>query len=282
MRPTAFEVSPVGGIKQGAGSSVASDNNIDIHIHAPLPGSKPVSDSDPRCKGWAAQGLCLGAFEKIGNVAAACPVSCANQTSSCYCRVFDVPPIGPPVGDQCPCADGTSGITIQGRCMCSRVVGYPADQPCPCGASPLAPTPFPTAVLPPTAYPTGAAPTPYPSASPTQTTPAPTPASPPTFGGTCPNGQVVEKPEDRSCPDQCASCAAGFELACHKCERCPAGTFSADGSACVPCPVGQWSAGGAERCEAKLKGSIGEGSNHSNFSHQSSVQILSNFQNSVY
>ena len=143
VRPTAFEVSPVGGIKQGAGSSVASDNNIDIHLHGLPGGSNPLSDSDPRCKQLAAQGLCFG-LSQVGkpyrNLAAACPVSCANQTSSCYCRVFDVPPIGPPVGDQCPCADGTSGITIQGRCMCSRVVGYPADQPCPCGASPLAPS----------------------------------------------------------------------------------------------------------------------------------------------
>ena len=30
-------------------------------------------------------------------------------------------------------------------------------------------------------------------------------------------------------------------------------------------------------CVAKLKGSIGEGSNHSSFSHQSSVKILSKF-----
>ena len=33
----------------------------------------------------------------------------------------------------------------------------------------------------------------------------------------------------------------------------------------------------AAECAAKLKGSIGEGSNHSNFSHQSSVKILSKF-----
>ena len=31
--------------------------------------------------------------------------------------------------------------------------------------------------------------------------------------------------------------------------------------------------------EAELKGSIGEGPNHSNFSHQSSVKVLSKFRN---
>ena len=34
-----------------------------------------------------------------------------------------------------------------------------------------------------------------------------------------------------------------------------------------------------ELLEPELKGSIGEGSNHSNFSHQSSVKILSKFRN---
>ena len=33
------------------------------------------------------------------------------------------------------------------------------------------------------------------------------------------------------------------------------------------------------RLWTKLKGSIGEGSNHSNFSHQRSVEILSKFRN---
>ena len=38
--------------------------------------------------------------------------------------------------------------------------------------------------------------------------------------------------------------------------------------------------GAVPACWAKLKGSIGEGSNHSNFSHQSSVKILAKFSNS--
>ena len=40
---------------------------------------------------------------------------------------------------------------------------------------------------------------------------------------------------------------------------------------------GPWIAPPGQPSMAKLKGSIGEGSNHSNFSHESSVRILSKF-----